>query len=389
MKAHGKTRRHRGFTLIELMVGLTIGLLTVLIITEVFAVSNIRNRQIAGGNDAQQAATIVNYQIGNILRQAGSNLLQGSNVWGCRLQAKKGTDTLVSRASWPASFSSLDGKNLRVTPIAVMAADDDPASRGSDIVVAMGGSGGTSYVFSGTPDTVDNKINVPNSNGVLLSDYFLMASTDSTAVGSVCYLLRASSSSTDFPLTNTGGMLDDTPTAIPLDEDVMPDSLANITVAIPGNIGLLNLGTTPKFYMLGVDPNQMVLTLYDLLQDRNNGTVGSAITLGENVFMLRVLYGADNGTGGLDWHSPNEDGWQFDDLQAGTPAATTRLRTIKALRLALIARATYPSSDLSPATIKLFSSLSGAGLEQTISLTPAEQRYRYQVYETVVPLFNI
>jgi type IV pilus assembly protein PilW len=369
--------QHQGFSLVELMVGSAIGLLAVLIITQALAVSITQNRQIAGSNDAQQAATIVNYQIGNILRQAGSNLFHSSNAWGCGLRAARGSETLLPGTSWPAPFSALPG-DLRAAPIAVLGAS--PTSRDSDVLLVLGGSSGTSNVFSATLNTDGNEFTVENSNGVLPSDYFLMA--NNRATGADCYLFRTASG---FTLVNENGKLGDTPKAIPFDTGFMVgDSLT----AISENTLLFDLGGAPKFYMFGVDPGKRTLVLYDLMQNRNAGTADPAVTLGENVFLLRVLYGVDSGSGGLTWQSPTASGWTFNDLQAGTQAANDHLNQIKALRIALVMRATYPSSDLSPASIELFSSLEDS-LQQTIELTSEERRYRYQVYETVVPLFNL
>jgi type IV pilus assembly protein PilW len=373
-------KKKKGFTLVELMVGLALGLLALIIITQVFATSTVQNRQIAGGNDAQQAATIINYRIGNVLRQAGSNLLPKGNAWGCELQAAKDAETLLPGASWPEPFSAIPGQ-LRATPISVWGASTAPSSRDSDVLLVLGGSGGTSNIFSATANARDNKFTVGNSNGVLPSDYLLMA--NSKTIGADCYLFKVSS---DFNLPSEDGKLKDTPKAIPLDTKFMVNgSLA----AIPGKASLFNLGVSPKFYMIGVHPEKRALSLYDLLQNRNAGIKGSAVTLGENVFLLRVLYGvADPDTGSLTWQSPTSSGWTFNELQAGTKAANDRLSQIRTLRIALVMRATYPSSDLSPTQINLFSSL-GNSLQQTITLTDAERKYRYQVYETVVPLFNV
>jgi type IV pilus assembly protein PilW len=375
MKTH--RTRHQGFTLIELMVGSALGLLAILIITQALSASTIQNRQIAGSNDAQQAGTIVNYQIRSILRQAGSNLSHSSNAWGCGLRAARGSETLLPGASWPAPFSALPG-NLRAAPIAVLGASS--GSHASDVLLVLGGSGSTAKVFSATLNTSDNEFIVENSNGVLPSDYLLMVSD--TAIGADCYLFRTNS---HFTVVNENGKLEDTPKAIPFDTGFMASH--NLT-AMPENALLFNLGSAPKFFMFSVDPNKRALVLYDLMQNRNAGTAGSAVTLGENVFLLRVLYGVESGSGGLIWQSPTASGWTFSDLQAGTQIANGHLSQIKALRIALVMRATYPSSDLSPASIHLFSSLADS-LQQTIVLTSEERRYRYQIYETVVPLYNL
>lgn len=74
-----------GFSLVEIMVGVTIGLLGVLIIMQVSSVFEGQKRTTTGGADAQTAGTIAFYSLERDLRRAGYGLTEPS-VIGCNIK---------------------------------------------------------------------------------------------------------------------------------------------------------------------------------------------------------------------------------------------------------------------------------------------------------------
>ncbi len=68
------SRTSRGFTLVELMVGVLIGLIGTVVIFQVFAVSESQKRTTTGGSDAQQNGVFGLFQIERDMRMAGYGL---------------------------------------------------------------------------------------------------------------------------------------------------------------------------------------------------------------------------------------------------------------------------------------------------------------------------
>ncbi|MGH8743102.1 MAG: PilW family protein, partial [Burkholderiales bacterium] len=67
----GSLRMDRGFSLVELMVGMIIGLLGIIIIMQIFALSEGQKRTTTSGADAQTNGNIALYSIERDARQAG------------------------------------------------------------------------------------------------------------------------------------------------------------------------------------------------------------------------------------------------------------------------------------------------------------------------------
>ena len=67
-------RRHAGFTLIELMVGVVLGMLTVVIIANVFATAEGQKRTTTSGSDAQVAGSLALHALQRDVRMAGYGL---------------------------------------------------------------------------------------------------------------------------------------------------------------------------------------------------------------------------------------------------------------------------------------------------------------------------
>ncbi len=84
MRATPSNRRSRGFSMVELMVAMLIGLIGTIIIFQVFEVSEGIKRTSTGGSDAQQSGAIALYAMERDLRSAGSGFNDTPSV-GCTI----------------------------------------------------------------------------------------------------------------------------------------------------------------------------------------------------------------------------------------------------------------------------------------------------------------
>ena len=379
-KKHFKFPRARGFTLVELMVGVLIAMLTMLLVTEVYSNAIWRKRDVAGSSDAQQTASMMMLQISNSLKQAGSATSLSQEAWGCKLQAtKNGTTLLPIQGTLAAPFGSLPA-TLRLAPVIVKAGAVGETSRQSDIILALSAgmeSSGLAFVVQSIPNS--GQITFPNTNGLVAGD--LLMTTNS--VSGLCNITQIASG---HVTTYTSGKLDQTPSLVAVGGPYAMSTALN-DLHIESNV--YGLGREPQFNVLGVDFATQSLKVYDLLQMHD---LTGPISIAENVFLLKVIYGVDTNNDSIvdSWVSPADAGWTFDELQADSTPARDKLRQIKAVRIALVTRSSYPAATSSfQDEFKLFASVSPSSLHQTIKLTTGEQRYRYQVYESVIPLFNV
>ena len=74
MRSEAFPRLSRGFTLVEIMVGVLIGLIGTVVIFQVFAVSEGQKRTTTGAGDAQQNGVFALFQVERDLRTAGFGL---------------------------------------------------------------------------------------------------------------------------------------------------------------------------------------------------------------------------------------------------------------------------------------------------------------------------
>jgi type IV pilus assembly protein PilW len=85
-------RSERGMSLIEILVGVVIGLLGILVIFQVLSVTEERKRTTVHGSDAQSAGAIALYQLQRDVQRAGYGLgTAHTKVLGCLVRAWDGT----------------------------------------------------------------------------------------------------------------------------------------------------------------------------------------------------------------------------------------------------------------------------------------------------------
>ncbi|RZL86640.1 MAG: hypothetical protein EOP76_19985, partial [Variovorax sp.] len=134
----GTARRQRGISLIEMLVGLVIGIVCVLIILQVLSIWEARKRTTSSGNDAQISGTLGLYTIDRDLRLGGYGFgVAAADVMGCSVNA-------YNSARSPAVFQ------FNLQPVTITKGADD----GPDEIRALYGN--SAFFVSSQPLTASD-----------------------------------------------------------------------------------------------------------------------------------------------------------------------------------------------------------------------------------------
>ena len=362
--------RSQGFTLVEVMVGLALSLLSMLIIIQIFSVSDARKRVTSGAAEGQQTANVSLYQLSRIIRLGGAGLTQAFNVWGCPIQAfRSAVQILPSPAAFPAPFA-LVPQGVRAIPVLIHAG---AGTGGSDIIVVIAANGETGQVaLQVIAPPQAGRLTLQRTNGVRAQDLILMTAPAAIAncqVAQVDPTFNGTTAPTTLPLAVASTLYNTAP---------------GLAIApYDANSVALHLGATPIFNMFGINATNS-LVQYDLLN--LSGTPAS--TIADNVFDMRARYGVLSaaGVGPVTWQDPSVPPWDVASLTAGNATALNLVDQIRAVRISMVFRSTEPVADVSPpSTYTMFPD----DTPITVAIPAASQSYRYQVYDTVIPLRNL
>lgn len=389
-------------TLVELMVAMLIGLGTTLAVTSLLIAGENHKRVTTSTNDAEQTGAYVFHALDGVLRGAGSSFAQSGygtdrGVLGCLLNAAGNSVGILPRTTaFPAPFATafLAGatNTLRVAPLLIAQGQSDVGAAGvrSDVLVVMGGSGaagGVSRQVTGTGSSTT--VTLDSGVGFNSSDL----------------LLVSQSGVTDCLLEEVGTVTQPAPSTLPLGNTTYFTS-AGTTTNLTTLAGSTSTYVTPlgnalannlQFMLFGVGANRTLYS-YDLLQNlrlvqNSGGDVAQPIA--DGVDQMYALYGIDTTGNGQQntWVSPSGATYGIANV---TPAT---MKTIVSVRIALVLRGEYYDKNngvaVTPSTLTLFSGLTtSAGtalpaLTKVINLQPADQQYRYRVFEFTVPLRNM
>ncbi|SFW35335.1 MULTISPECIES: PilW family protein [Luteibacter] len=375
----------RGFSLIELMVGIVISIICTLGMMAAFSAYESQKRTTTNGSDAQQNGSFSTFMLEREIRTAGSALVQGRNygIWGCAIDAwSGGTKRLPLTAALAAPFDNWP-LTTRAVPVLVAAGTGDKADvigivRGNPIARTFR----TNMVSaSGTTVTVDNTMAIFPGEYLLMSDksgkctFGLVSTVNGTSIG----LDTAGSASDGF------------------------SAPAHYTASLSAYI--FDMGVNPAVTLFSVNQTNNSLVGYDLLQ--RGAASGASIApypLADNVVQLKTLYGLAATPSDVtvdSWVKPTGTTWGIAALTPtpDTQDANNARSRIRAIRIAVVVRsrqqeraapASAASSDVAyigytgSTTLTLFGDLD-ATLQYSVTTDPT---YRYKVYDLVIPVRN-
>lgn len=373
--------RCAGFSLIELMVALVIGLALTLVITRMLASQEAVRRGITSGGDLVSNTAYAAYTLERELSTAGAGISQVvAENYGCLLNVSKGNAQLLPATSaFPAPFASVS-QNYHLAPLVVFAG----AGAGGSDVIAMA-AGASALSEAGLPvspkSTAAGQLKLANTLGLKGGDLVLLSQQSvGCMVQQVSTGFVGSTATVPKPILTFGGdYAADTINALSLTDF----STGNAFVSVLGNVA----GNQPRFQLIGLGANATLFS-YDLL--KLNQTAPQA--LAEGIVDMRVLYGVDTVRTGqrqvTAWIKPTDSGYTAAALTSGTSAAQTNLQAILAVRVGLVLRSDLiEKDDVSTGTLTLFSDLDG--VQYTYTLPTDGTRQRYRAVEFTVPLRNV
>jgi type IV pilus assembly protein PilW len=364
-------RAHQhGFSLIEIMVGVVIGLIAVLVIYQVFAAAEGIKRNTTSAGDAQQNGLLASFMLGVELSNASNGV---AFAWQ-KLQSCPPTASAATMLR-PIPILITDGGGPTVP--------DQFVTNYSISNLAIAPAPFRAPSASNTPYVVQAPI------GFSVGDIVVATSGGGDGAGT-CAVSRVIAAGTNLTPTPPG--------PLPLPDEVagwVTIGHSNAPSAFDTNAYLLNMGRASNFQQrvrYDVDATGVLrsTSLWDL-DGAPNPQVPNP--LASNIVNMKLLYGIDNtGPGGnpdgiLDtWVTPT--GAWSDASVLAAPIAT--LRQIKAVRLGIIVRGEQWDRDAPDKTVTLFDDTTVPFTQTFPRFDPGSGmgNYRYRFYETIIPMRN-
>lgn len=330
--------REQGFTLVEVMVAMVIGMLGLIIMMQVFAAAEGQRRATTGSGDAQSNGAMALYALQRDIRQGGYGF-NAVNAFGCPLVL-------------PAPASRTLGQLAPVIinpPVADVPVGDDNTDT---LLIAYGSNEG--------PPEGDV---ITAVNGLQLA----VQTALNYAVGQrVVAAPSAPTAGCTFTLAAVGAV-----------------TAPNVTVndasgAVDGGT-LFNLGANPRFLAYAVRGGN--LTVCDYLA-ANCSVATNYVAIANNIVSLRAQYGhASTAVSGV-------DSWdQTTPANANQATLACLWARTSALRIAIVARNSQVDRDQITAAAPTWVGSAGAAID--LSEANNWQNYRYKVFETIIPIRNL
>lgn len=357
--------RMQGFTIIEIMIGLAIGLLTLLAIYKLFATSEGRRRTTAAVSQAQTAGALALFAIERDIRSAGLGFAGMDPAYlGCAVQAYKRTGRDPAQYSFPLMpVQIVNGNELRVL-----------TGSSTNMFIGARYSASASGVFT-----------MERSNAGFQAGDVAVGTSDTDPAK--CLLMEVTAGA-GSAITGPGGVAEDDPTVRHLSSgytsfytgaSVTPERNGGSSVDMLdggatslGEGWLFSLGNRPTRNVWRVQDNQLMR--YNFLDETDTKSVAVA----EDVLQMVAEYGFDkDGSGKID----KDNEWTGVDAEL----VASKLDRLMAVRVAILVRSSQYERD---AVTSAAPKWANGSKDFVMGSGDDWPHYRYRVYESVIPLRN-
>jgi type IV pilus assembly protein PilW len=354
----GLPNRSAGFTLIELMVGMAVGLLVTLAIAAVLVNAENQRRTTTSGSDAQINGGLAIYTIERQLKMAGYGIVTDATTSGCALTVQSGGAAIAGAPAVLAPALITAGVNGAPDSLRILS------------------SSKTNFVMS-APITPFYDPNVSADNK---DTTFKVKSSFGIDVGDLLALVYGGADTTCEVFQATG---------IPSKSEVKRDdsswNASKFPTKAPGSTAyLVNLGALNDVTYSITNDMRLRQTSYSLATKASTTT-----DLQSNVVLFKALYGKDTNADDV-----------VDTFNAVTPSTNAEWQQVRAVRIVVVARSAQYEKDEVTTTnpqwdVGSVDTVAGAGTcgaTKCISLkidgVSDWKHYRYKVFDVLVPLRN-
>jgi type IV pilus assembly protein PilW len=345
-----KLRKHAGFTLIELMVGMVVGLLTTIVIAQMLSLAEGQRRAATSGTDAQVNGALALYTLQRDLQMAGYGI-SDPDAFGCTINAQYSGGSALTMTMAPAIITD-GGTAGDPDTITILSSNKTNASVPL-LVTEVHTQSATNFVVQSAlmAATGDIMVAVPKS-------------WDST---STCTLFNVTSTTTTTVVHASTGAWNATLSAL------MPSA------GYVAKSYLINFGNL-VYRTYSINSSHM-LQAADLSSSAGTTTTTESYP---EIVNLQALYAVDSDGDGV-----------IDAFTTTTPTTAVGWQRVLGIRVAVLARSSQYEKNVVTTTAPTWSVRMNATdtADTTLTLRVDQltdwQHYRYRVYDTMVPLRNV
>ncbi|RJF98971.1 PilW family protein [Noviherbaspirillum saxi] len=353
------THRHRGFGLVEIMVGLVIGMLAAVVMLQVFALSEERKRTTTGGGDALTNGAITFHQLQRDISQAGYGFV-ALGLLNCNIR-------------WPVASGANIATAVRLAPVTI-----NPPN---------------AVIPAGDPNTDTLLLMYGNADGQPQGN-IIMGQTGSFYRVQMASAFSVNDRVIASPAACAGDLLIDQVTG--LGNAVVPG--VSVATGAAGSTALYNLGNGPTISAYAIRNGNLTVCNYlvndcGLAASVNDASIWMPVA--NNIVSMRALYAHDIDVP-MDGYA--EDAAGFDQT---TPTTNCGWMRTPAVHLAITARNSQFNKEVVTKTgeggnapswqWEAAASLVGANgaLGPDAAADEPWKHYRYKVFQSLIPIRNV